>query len=142
MGKANQFESQAGVIPYRYRPDGEMQVLLVTSRSGAGWIVPKGKIDEGRTPLEAAEIEALEEAGLLGTTDDEVIGHYEFEKEDREWRVSLYAMRVHRVLERWPEMNERKRQWVSVDEAIRRVQFAGLRDALGRLETLRRTSAA
>ncbi|MGD9689954.1 MAG: NUDIX hydrolase [Phycisphaerales bacterium] len=141
MGKTEP-QIQAGVIPFRHRPDGEMQVLLVTSRSGAGWIVPKGKIDPGKDAKEAAEIEALEEAGLLGTTGDEVIGHYEFEKLDRAWRVMLFAMRVHRVLERWPEMDERKREWVSVDEAIRRVSFPGLRDALGRLEHIHKAPAA
>lgn len=141
MGKDDR-QIQAGVIPYRFRPDGEMQVMLVTSRSGAGWIVPKGKIDEGREAKEAAEIEALEEAGLMGSTGDDLVGGYEFEKDDRGYRVNLYAMHVHRVLETWPEMNERKRQWVSVDEAIRRVHFAGLRDAIERLELARKASAA
>lgn len=132
---------QAGVVPFRFRPDGHMQVMLVTSRSGAGWVVPKGKIDQGMTPKEAAETEALEEAGLLGSTRDGVIGHYDYEKEGRSWRVNLYAMRVHRVLERWPEMRERKREWMSVDEAIRRVSSRGLRDVLERVEAMEQAGA-
>lgn len=126
---------QAGVVPFRLRPDGHVQILLVTSRSGPWWIVPKGNVDEGSTPREAAAREAFEEAGLLGTTLPRQIGSYEYPKLGRPRRVSLFAMRVHRVLRRWPEMDERKREWVSIDEAIRRVPYLSLRDVLAEFES-------
>lgn len=140
MGKRREAESmqmvpplQAGVLPYRYRSDGLLQVLLVTNHAG-GWIVPKGQIDPDRTPEEAAQVEALEEAGVVGTPEGPALGHYDYEKFGRTLRVRLFAMKVERVLETWLEMDERRREWVSVDEAIRRVAFPGLRDVLGEFE--------
>src|SRR6476620_2968172 len=66
---------QAAVGPVR---DG--RVCLVTSSSGRRWVVPKGQIDPGHTPGEAALIEAWEEAGLVGALDPEPIGTYAYEK--------------------------------------------------------------
>ena len=53
---------------------------MVTSRSGRRWVFPKGQIDPGHTPGEAALIEAWEEAGLVGTLDPEPVGSYLYEK--------------------------------------------------------------
>ena len=52
---------QAATIPVR---DG--RVCLVTSSNGRRWVLPKGQIDPGHTPAEAALVEAWEEAGLVG----------------------------------------------------------------------------
>jgi len=146
MGKKaeDQIISQAGVIPYRIRSDGSLQVLLITSRVGA-WIVPKGKIDEGHTAHEAARIEALEEAGVVGiggSPEGEPLGHYEYEKLGSKHRVDLYAMPVLRVLEDWPDRDHRRREWMSIDEAIRRVEYPDLRDVLERMERFDRSSGA
>ena len=53
---------QAAVIPYRIRRN-RIEVALVTTLSGKRWIVPKGAIDEGERPRDAASREAEEEAG-------------------------------------------------------------------------------
>jgi len=65
---------QAAVVPLA---DG--QVGLVTSSSGRRWVVPKGMIDPGHSPGEAALIEAWEEAGLVGVLDPEPAGSYLYE---------------------------------------------------------------
>ena len=56
---------QAAVIPYRIRK-ARLEVALVTTSKGNGWIVPKGCIDEGERARDAAIREAEEEAGLRG----------------------------------------------------------------------------
>lgn len=132
---------QAGAIPFRFRPDGTVQVLLVTSRAG-NWIVPKGRIEPGQTPRDAAKAEAFEEAGVIGMPEARSVGHYEYTKMGKVWRVELYPMRVHRVLTQWPEQDYRERAWVSVDEAIRRVAYPDLRDALEKLELMDRHTGA
>ena len=55
---------QAAVIPYRIRKE-RVEVALVTRSAARGWIVPKGSVDQGEQPREAAIREAEEEAGLL-----------------------------------------------------------------------------
>ena len=63
MKATNQTLHQAGVIAYRVLDD-KLQVLLVTSRETGRWVIPRGNIDSGTTPAEAAEKKAYEEAGL------------------------------------------------------------------------------
>src|ERR1700674_2024176 len=93
---------QAAVIPYRIRKQ-RVEVALVTRSSGKGWVVPKGSVDDGEQPREAAIREAEEEAGLLGVVPRKPVGRYLRVKDDRPCRVDVYLMRVTNVLENWLE---------------------------------------
>ena len=70
-----QVRRQAAVIAYRIRKE-RVEVVLVTRSSGKGWIVPKGSIDEGERPRDAAIREAEEEAGLRGVVARKPVGRY------------------------------------------------------------------
>jgi phosphohistidine phosphatase len=70
---------QSAVIPYRRGPNG-LEVLLVTSRKGKRWVLPKGVVEPDLTPAVSAEKEAMEEAGVRGAVDDEPLGTYEYRK--------------------------------------------------------------
>ncbi len=120
--------NQSGVIPIL---DG--RVCMVTSSSGRRWVFPKGQIDPGHTPGEAALIEAWEEAGLLGSLDPEPIGNYVYQKFDTPHHVLVYRLRVIEVREEWPERGLRERAWLTVDEAIERIEEPGLRELLRRV---------
>jgi bis(5'-nucleosidyl)-tetraphosphatase len=52
----------AGVVPVRYTPAGEPQVLLL--RAWRHWDFPKGGVEAGEQPLEAAIREVEEETGI------------------------------------------------------------------------------
>lgn len=117
---------QAGVIPVR---DG--LVCLVTSRSRKRrWVIPKGRIERGQTPPDAAVAEAWEEAGLVGTVRPAPIGTYRYTKFDRPHLVTVYLLDVVEVLDQWPEQGQRAREWVSVEVAVGRVDEPGLRALL------------
>ncbi len=120
--------NQAGVIPVR---DGRL--CMVTSRSRRRWVFPKGQIDPGHTPGQAALIEAWEEAGLVGAIEPEPLGNYVYEKFDRQHHVLIYRMRVVEARVIWPEQNQRERAWVTVAEALERVEETGLRQLLWRV---------
>jgi 8-oxo-dGTP pyrophosphatase MutT (NUDIX family) len=109
------------------------RLCLVTARSGRRWVIPKGQIDPGHTPGVAALTEAWEEAGLVGALDPEPCGSYVYEKLDRTHHVLVYRMAVTEVHDSYPEAAARQRAWVTVDEAIDRVDESGLRDLLRRL---------
>ncbi len=120
--------NQSGVIPVS---DGRL--CMVTSRSGRRWVFPKGQIDAGHTPGQAALIEAWEEAGLVGTLDGEPLGNYVYAKYGITHHVLVHRMRVVEVHEDWPERGQRDRVWLTADEAFDRVEEAGLREILRRV---------
>lgn len=119
---------QAAAIPVH---DG--RVCLVSSRNGRRWVLPKGLIEPGHTPGEAALLEAWEEAGLVGTLTPEPVGSYLYEKLDREHHVLVYRMAVSEARDNWPERDARQRAWLTPDEAIERIEEPGLRDILCRV---------
>jgi len=107
------------------------RVCMVTSRTGKRWVFPKGLIDPGHTPSEAALIEAWEEAGLIGTIDSDPIGSYLYEKLGNPHHVLVFSLRVLEVHDEWPEREFRQREWLTVAEAVTRIEEAGLRLLLG-----------
>jgi 8-oxo-dGTP pyrophosphatase MutT (NUDIX family) len=109
------------------------RVCMITSRSGRRWVFPKGQIDPGHTPAEAALIEAWEEAGLVGTLDPDPLGTYVYEKLDTPHHVLVFRMRVVEVRAAWPERDFREREWLAVSDAVGRVDEPGLREILRRL---------
>lgn len=117
------WDRQAAAIPVR---DG--RVCLVTSSSGRRWVIPKGQIDPGHTPGEAALVEAWEEAGLVGALDAEPLGAYIYEKLGRELHVLVYRMIVSEARDEWPERDLRARVWLTPEEAVERIEEPGLRD--------------
>lgn len=119
---------QAAAIPIR---DGE--VCLVTSRSGRRWVFPKGCVEPGQTPHDAARVEAWEEAGLVGTLRNEPIGTYTYEKYDMEHHVTVFLMWVSSEKSEWPERSVRRREWVPVKTALERIEEPELRSLIKNL---------
>ncbi len=109
-------QRQAAVIPYRIRKE-RIEIALVTTSTGKGWIVPKGSIDDGERPREAAIREAEEEAGLLGVVPVRPLGRYRHANSNGLYEVDVYLMRVTSVLEHWLEDRLRRRRWMRVDAA-------------------------
>ena len=107
---------QAAVIPYRIRR-ARVEVALVTTSTGKGWIVPKGSIDDGERPRDAAIREADEEAGLRGIVARKPLGRYLHVNGSGRFRVVVYLMRVTRVRQRWLEDKMRRRRWMRIPDA-------------------------
>jgi phosphohistidine phosphatase len=112
---------QAAVIPYRIRKE-RIEVALVTTSRGKGWIVPKGSVDDGERPRDAAIREAEEEAGLRGVVARKPLGRYHHVKGNGRRRVVVYLMRVTKVRERWLEDKFRRRRWMRIPDAAARVR--------------------
>jgi 8-oxo-dGTP pyrophosphatase MutT (NUDIX family) len=118
-------------------------VLLITSRGSGRWIIPKGNIDPGLTPAEAAEREAYEEAGVQGATASTLpLGFYTYFKRTASGAlcpatVEVYLLHVDEQLRTWPEQRERRLSWKSVEEAIDLVEETGVVPLLRRLVELK-----
>jgi len=69
---------QVAAVCYRRTPQGPI-FLLVKTYDGK-WTFPKGQIDLGMTEMEAAENEAIEEAGVTGAIEPEPFTEYRYVK--------------------------------------------------------------
>jgi 8-oxo-dGTP pyrophosphatase MutT (NUDIX family) len=109
---------QACAIPYRN--DGEqIEFCLITSKKTQKWSLPKGTIRSEDTVSETIQRQTLKEAGLHGKIMDKPIGSYEYLKWEETLAVVALLVHVHQCDEEWADMDERKRCWVSKDEAIK-----------------------
>lgn len=133
-GEAEPPVDQAAAICFRANA-GEprsVQVLLVTSRTGE-WAIPKGRIDPGFTPAQAAANEAWEEAGVKGEVVGESLGSFEYTKVGG-WagprpvrcRVHVFPLLVDAVQDEWLEAAFRQRRWVEAQNAAGEVSQPGL----------------
>jgi 8-oxo-dGTP pyrophosphatase MutT (NUDIX family) len=127
---------QYGALPFSITEDGEIRVLLVTTRGRRDWIIPKGWPIRNLTAAATAAREAYEEAGLVGmVVGDEPLGLYRYEKQRNSQRptifeVTVFLFAVERQLRKWPERSQRETRWCAPDEASRLVGPAGLADIL------------
>lgn len=132
---------QAGVIAYRVA-GGRMKILLITSRDTKRWIIPKGNIEPGKTAVEAAKMEAYEEAGLRGeVTSDLPLGFYMYFKRKNDGTqvpvsVEVYLLRVDKELKKWPEKGQRKLRWYPLAEAVQKIEEPAVVPLLTRLMEL------
>ncbi len=129
---------QIAALPMRWDKSGKLRVLMVTSRDTGRWVIPKGWLIEGKKPWHAAEIEAQEEAGAVGTISKRSIGHFFYDKrcEGRSsvrCRVTLYPLVVEKLKRRWKEEGERTRHWFSPAKAAKLVQERDLSELLDNL---------
>jgi 8-oxo-dGTP pyrophosphatase MutT (NUDIX family) len=120
---------QSGVIAYREK-DGEIEVLLITSRKRKRWIIPKGIVERDLSPAESAAKEAMEEAGIEGVVSANPIGEYQYPKWDGICTVAVYLLRVTKVHKDWPERKIRKRKWLSFEEAASLVKEEELKEMI------------
>ena len=124
--KPSWYYRQTSAVPFRIH-DGEIEVMLITTRKKKHWIFPKGIIEPDHTPQESAAMEAFEEAGVKGEVLDPPVGTYTYQKWGGVCTVEVYVMRVTKVLKSWQEEKERKRKWVSLTEARHMVRQLQLR---------------
>ena len=122
---------QVGVLPWRIRRDGELKILLITSRRRGRWIVPKGWPVKGRSLLAAASREAFEEAGVIGDISPAPLTEYRYIKAANDGaqvpcRVAVFGMKVRGTLSHWREKSQRQRHWFSLEAAADRLDDAEL----------------
>ena len=131
---------QVGALCWRKRK-GQTEVLLVTSRDSGRWVVPKGWPMKGRNAAGSAMQEAWEEAGVrVDPAESRPAGTFDYVKLLKSGRkqrltVRLFSVRLRKsdLHDRFPEVKERKRTWMTARKAAAKVAEPGLRKILRRL---------
>ncbi|MGE7370885.1 NUDIX hydrolase [Neorhizobium sp. NPDC001467] len=120
---------QYAALCYRVRKKqaNRLEVLLLTSRDTGRWVIPKGWPMEGKKAHAVAEREAYEEAGVKGKVCKEPLGHFHYGKTLSSGIkvpviVQVHALEVEDMLKSFPEKGSRRLEWVSCEEAARRVK--------------------
>jgi CYTH domain-containing protein len=122
-------EHQIGALPYLFR-GGRLYLVIVTNSAQSRWIIPKGQPEPDMPRQDVAVMEAMEEAGVIGSC---VPGLRAFCHRKDEKTLSIYPLKVTTVLKKWPEMAWRKRAVLPVHKALKMISDPELSDCLRRL---------
>ncbi len=116
---------QVAALPYRRDENGRIEILILSSRETRRAVIPKGWPMKGLKDWKAAEVEARQEAGVIGTVGRKKCGEFVYWKRlDAVFalvRVTVYPLLVRRQLADWPERHERVQKWLAPDDAARLV---------------------
>lgn len=95
---------------------GKLRLMIITTCSGNAWILPKGQPESDMKDAQVALMEASEEAGVVGQL--VVPAGYKDFKRKGGGSLRVYPLSIQKILRKWPEKAIRKRQLVSVREAL------------------------
>lgn len=131
---------QVAALCHRKR-GGQLEVLMITSRSTRRWILPKGWPVLSMKAHRTAAVEAFEEAGVVGKAHKRPFASFRSHKGGDgglkiRTEVLVYLVDVEKSAKAFPERGERDIRWVSVEEAIRLTDEAGLVSVLQKLRRL------
>jgi ADP-ribose pyrophosphatase YjhB (NUDIX family) len=117
--------THAGAIVARF--NGKPEFLLITTAGKSDeWTFPKGHIERGELPEDAAMREVREEAGVL-TEIVEVVGESSFARTDETITVIYYLLRCTGRVE---TRENRSVLWCDYDAALRTLSFEDARAIL------------
>ena len=122
-------EYQIAALPYLFRR-GSLHLVIVTNSAQTRWIIPKGQPERDMPKQDVAVMEAMEEAGVIGSCAPglRVSHHRKGEK-----TLYIYPLKVTTVLKKWPEMEWRKRLVLPVNKALKMISDPELSACIKRL---------
>lgn len=124
--------TQYAALCYRRKNDGQLEILLLTSRDTGRWVIPKGWPMGSKASFVVAETEACEEAGVKGIVEHDPLGCFGYAKTmdaglALPCEVQVHAMEVTGCYKDYKEKGMRTLEWVSPQEAASRVAEPGLK---------------
>jgi adenylate cyclase len=119
-------EYQIGALPYLFR-GGRLYLVIVMNSAQTRWIIPKGQPDPDMSRQDVAVMEAMEEAGVIGSCLPglRVPCCHKGEKV-----LYVYPLKVTTVLKKWPEMEWRKRAVLPAAKALKMISDPELTQCL------------
>ena len=108
---------QIGALPYLFR-QGRLYLVIVTNSAQSRWIIPKGQPESDMSRQDVAIMEAMEEAGVIGSC---VPGLRVLCRRKGEKTLYIYPLKVSTVLKKWPEMDWRNRAVLPVRKALKMI---------------------
>lgn len=122
-------EYQIGALPYLFRGE-RLYIVIITNSTQSRWILPKGHPELDMSRQDVAVMEAMEEAGVIGSCVPKMRASCNRKGEKS---LYIYPLKVTTVLSKWPEMNWRKRAVLPVAKALRMITDPDLSQCIQRL---------
>ncbi|MEI6215031.1 MAG: CYTH domain-containing protein [Desulfuromonadales bacterium] len=122
-------EYQIAALPYLFRRGG-LHLVIVTNSAQSRWILPKGQPEPDMPKQDVAVMEAMEEAGVIGSCVPGLRVSYHRKGEKT---LHIYPLKVTTVLKKWPEMEWRKRLVLPVNKALKMISDQELSECIKRL---------
>jgi 8-oxo-dGTP diphosphatase len=114
-------------------PEPTIEVVIIHRPRQDDWSFPKGKLDKGETPEQAAVREVEEETGLVCELGEEVESVRYRDRQGRLKEVRYWVMHVARVGTWQPGDEVDRRRWATVADADRLLTYDHDRELLAGL---------
>jgi CYTH domain-containing protein len=124
-------EYQIAALPYLFRR-GRLHLVIVTNSAQSRWILPKGQPEHDMPRQDVAVMEAMEEAGVIGSCVPGLRVSYHRKGEKT---LYIYPLKVTTVLKKWPEMEWRKRLVLPVNKALKMISEPEFSECIRRLSS-------
>jgi phosphohistidine phosphatase len=111
--------------------NGKIELLIIQTRSGKKWTIPKGIIDPGFTPQQTAIEESYEEAGIEGAIHGKQYADFSYQKWQTTCEVVVFILQVKTIHDSWPEKEWRKRRWISRGDDLKIIKYHPLEKIIG-----------
>ncbi len=120
-------QHSAGGVVYK-REGMRLKICLVSKKNGRIWALPKGRLDEGETTVQAAHREILEETGHetnVGALIDE-IHYYFFLNENQTYYHKTVTFFVMKIIQEHVQPRDQEADdvaWFEFPEALRKLSY-------------------
>lgn len=128
--------THAGCVVFREGSE-QKRYLVISSSNGKDWVLPKGHIEKGETPEQAALRELEEETGLSGEI-VHPLSIQNFQKNNKPFVIQYYLVRMTREKNK-KNSEGRTLRWERKSSALLLLSFEEARNAFNEgIQTLKR----
>lgn len=114
----------AGGVVYK-REGKDLKILLISTKQGKVWALPKGLVEKNETPQQAALREIREETGIDGKIIDELgeVSYWFYLEGEKYFKTVKYYLVEYINGQITPQWEIDNAEWFKADEALNKLTY-------------------